>query len=124
MFAVDRHQRFNSNADIAVSDDRESLPMIGGHGGMGVSFCYLARRGENTKRRYGYHGHSYVAAVEFDPENGPTARSIIPFGQSRDPNSPHYNDQAPPYAAGRLKRVLFGQADVQAGAARAYHPGE
>jgi len=121
---INRHQRFDSNADVAVSDERESLPMIGGHGGLGVSFCYLARTGEGTKRRYGYHGSSYVAAIEFDPQKGPTARSIIPFGQSRDPKSPHYNDQAVLYASGKLKVARSSEAAVRDGAQRTYHPGE
>lgn len=120
---INRHQRFDSNAHVAVSDARESLPITGGHGGMGVSFCYLARIPDGQKHRYGYHGHSYVAAIEFG-EDGPVARSIIPFGQSRDPHSSHYNDQAPLYASGRLKIARFSEADVTNGARKTYHPGE
>ncbi len=112
-----RHQRFDSGAGLAVSDQRESLPIAGGHGGMGVSFCYLSRAA-GTKRRYGYHGHSYVAAVEFGAT--PEVRSIVPFGASRDPASPHFNDQSAVYASGRMRRSHFG-AGV---AGRAYRPGE
>jgi acyl-homoserine lactone acylase PvdQ len=118
---LNRHQRFNTTAGLTVGDDRESLPIAGGHGGMGVSFCYLSR-GTTTKRRYGYHGHSYVAAVEFGDE--PVARSIVPFGASRHADSPHFNDQAPLYAAGKLKPARFSEAEVKAGARRTYHPGK
>jgi acyl-homoserine-lactone acylase len=118
---INRHQRFNAISGLEVSDERESLPIVGGHGSMGVSFCYLSRTAD-TKRRYGYHGHSYVAAVEFsDP---PRARSILPFGESRRSDSPHFNDQAPLYAAGKLKMARFSVDDVKAGARRSYHPGE
>jgi len=118
---ISRHQRFDSNAGTAVSDRRESLPIAGGHGALGVSFCYLARAA-GTTRRYGYHGHSYVGAVEFG--EGPVARTIIPFGQSRDPASAHYNDQAATYAAGRLKAAHFATNDVARNCARSYRPGE
>lgn len=121
---INRHQRFDSNADVAVSDERESLPIAGGHGGMGVGFCYLSRAAAGNKHRYGYHGHSYVAAVEFVPSGSPRARSVIPFGQSRDPKSPHYADQMTLYVAGRMKPALFSDTDVRARAARTYHPGE
>ncbi len=104
-----------------MSNARDSLPIAGGHGGMGVSFCYLTRA-SGTIHRYRYHGHSYVGAIEFGPQ--PVARSIIPFGQSRDRASPHFNDQTPLYAAGRMKPVAFAAADVAAHADRSYHPGE
>ncbi|CAG1772889.1 hypothetical protein BAC2_03199, partial [uncultured bacterium] len=93
---INRHQRFDTNAGLAVSDDRQSFPIVGGHGSLGVSFCYLARP-SGTKRHYGYHGSSYVAAVEF--ADVPTARTIVPFGASRHADSPHFADQAPIYAA-------------------------
>ncbi|MCA9311203.1 MAG: penicillin acylase family protein [Phycisphaerales bacterium] len=87
---------------------------------------YLTHPEETTRRRYGVHGHSYVGVVEFRPpdEGGVRARSIIPFGTSRDPASPHFFDQAALYARGEFKPVLFQHADVIAGAARSYHPGE
>ncbi len=118
---INRHERFDTSAGLAVSDARESLPIAGGHGAMGVSFCYLTRA-EGTKRRYGYHGSSYVGAVEFG--SSPAARNIVPFGASRDPNSPHFADQSGLYAGARMKPARFGAEDVAAHAARSYHPGE
>ena len=41
------------------------------------------------------------------------ARNIIPFGESRDPDSPHFNDQAALYAAGRMKPARFTEAEVK-----------
>lgn len=117
---INRHQRFDSAAGLSISDERQSLPIAGAHGGMGVSFCYLSRA-SGTKHRYGYHGHSYVGAVEFG--DFPSARTIIPFGQSRDPASAHFADQAPLYAAGRLKSARFSEKDVREASGRPYHPG-
>lgn len=95
-----RLQRFDTNGGIKVSDSRESLPVAGGHGSVGVSFCFLART-EQSKLRYGYHGNSYVAVVEFG--DGPTARTIVPFGTSRDPKSTHFADQMWMYARGEMR---------------------
>ncbi len=119
---IQRHQRFDKNARLHPSDKRPSLPITGAVGSLGVSFCYLSRQAEGQTHRYGYHGHSYVAAIEFTA--APTARSIVPFGTSRDPRSPHYEDQAALYTAGRLKPAPLSPAAVEAAARRTYRPGE
>lgn len=119
--AINRHQRFDGNAGLRVGDDRPSLPIVGGNGALGVSFCYLARA-ENTKHHYGFHGSSFVAGVEFG--DTPAARDVIPFGESRRPDSPHFSDQAALYASGHFKPARFTAAQVRAGAQRTYHPGD
>lgn len=119
---ISRHQRFCRSIEMKVSSDRASLPIAGAAGSLGVSFCYLSRQGEASVQRFGYHGHSYVAAVEFGPM--PMARNILPFGESRDPASPHFDDQSALYAAGKFKPVRFTAMEVKAGAKRTYHPGE
>ena len=52
------------------------------------------------------------------------AKSVLAGGVSGDPASPHFNDQAALYAAGKFKDVLFHRADVERGARRKYHPGD
>jgi acyl-homoserine lactone acylase PvdQ len=53
-----------------------------------------------------------------------TARTVITGGESSDPASPHFTDQAAMYLSGKFKDVLFYPEDVQAGAVKRYHPGE
>lgn len=50
---------------------------------------------------YGVEGNTFVALTEF----GPTTRSLTlcGMGQSADPASPHFLDQAPLYALGRFR---------------------
>lgn len=114
------------------SDEKPSLPHGGAHALAGVPFflmtqpsaaAYINDPERGLKRRYGVHGHSYVSVVEFDPA-GVRARSIVPFGNSRDPQSPHFFDQAPLYARGEMKPVWFTLEEVEANVERSYHPGQ
>jgi acyl-homoserine-lactone acylase len=67
-------------------------------------------------------GNSFIAAVEFGKRV--TARTVVTGGESSDPASPHFTDQAAMYLNGKFKEVLFYPEDVQAGAVKTYHPGE
>jgi len=75
-----------------------------------------------TSKRYGVSGNSFVAAVEFGKKV--VARTIVTGGESSDPTSPHFTDQAVMYLTGKFKDVLFYPEDVQAGAVATYHPGD
>jgi acyl-homoserine-lactone acylase len=43
-------------------------------------------------------------------------------GESGDPATPHFTDQALMFTRGRFRDVLFSPQDVQALADRSYHP--
>ena len=67
-------------------------------------------------------GHSFVGAVELAPQ--PKVKTILQFGESGDPSSPHWFDQAPLYAKKQFKQAWYAKADVEAHSERHYHPGE
>ena len=67
-------------------------------------------------------GDGWVLAVEFGAV--PRAYSVLAYGQSNKPESPHFSDQAALFAAGRMKKVAFTEADVHKTTLRAYHPGQ
>jgi penicillin amidase len=119
---VNRLQRRDSAGEEPFSDEKSSLPVPGGPSAAGVVFTFNAPPARDQKRRYGVSGNSYVAVVEFGRR--PRAFSIVTFGQSADPNSPHFFDQAPLYARGEFKPAWFAAGDVKKNAKRSYHPGE
>jgi acyl-homoserine lactone acylase PvdQ len=116
---INRYQR---PADGTAFDDKlpgKPAGMVGSQFGQLPSF---QSRTMNTQKRYGYSGNSFIAAVEFGPHL--KAKSIITGGESFDPSSKHFTDQAVGYINGRFKDVLFYKADVLKHAERSYHPGE
>jgi acyl-homoserine lactone acylase PvdQ len=115
---LNRIQRPDAAGRLPFDDARPSLPVSGAPGWLGSVFTFHARRAENGKRRYGMHGNSFVKVVEFTP--AVQARSIFVFGQSGDPASPHYFDQAELYSAGEFKPAWFSRDEVEAHAGRTY----
>jgi acyl-homoserine lactone acylase PvdQ len=68
-------------------------------------------------------GDGWVLAVEF-AKGGPRAYSVLAYGQSPDPASPHHSDQAAMFARGEMKTVRFAQQDVVRSTAALYTPGQ
>jgi acyl-homoserine lactone acylase PvdQ len=83
---------------------------------------FVSRVMPNTEKRYGYSGNSFIAAVEFGQRL--TARTIVTGGESSDPASPHFSDQAAMYLTGQFKEVLFYREDVEKNIEKRYKPGE
>ena len=53
----------------------------------------------------------------------PLAYSILAYGESNNPASPYYADQAAMFARGEMKAVAFTRQDVERSTVRRYHPG-
>lgn len=59
-------------------------------------------------------GSSFTMLVHFKPGGKVEAFSLLPFGESEDPKSPHYADQMPLKSRGELKHAWFDRAEVEA----------
>ena len=118
---INRLQRVHTAAQETFSDERPSVPVAGAPGWAGLVFTFVANTAPGQKRRYGASGHTYVAVVEFGRQV--RARSLLVFGQSGDPASPHYFDQASLYSRGAFKDAWFTREHVESAARRSYHPG-
>lgn len=70
-------------------------------------------------------GDSYILMVAWDKEGKVRSQSIHQFGAvTAHPDSPHYADQAPLFAAKKLKPVWLDEAEIRAHLEREYRPGE
>ncbi|NND16155.1 MAG: acylase, partial [Eudoraea sp.] len=118
---INRFQRINGDIRQPFDDDAPSLPIGFASGRWGALAAYGARYHNNTKRIYGTRGNSFVAVVEFGDKV--KAKSILAGGQSGDPDSPHFYDQAQAYADVKFKDVRYYKEEVLKDSVRSYHPG-
>jgi len=119
---VNRLQRVHtSGTEEPFSDDKPSVPVPGAPSFSGTVFTFGARPAAGQKRNYGAVGNTYVAVVEFGRKV--TARSLLVMGQSADPTSPHYFDQAKLYSEGKFKDAWFDAASVKRHTRKTYRPG-
>jgi len=118
---INRFQRLTGDIELPFNDEAPSLPIAMASGRWGALASFGARSYPGTKRIYGSSGNSFVAVVEFG--NKVKAKSLLAGGQSGDPGSPHFNDQAQRYADRAFKDVAYYREDVERRAQRTYHPG-
>jgi acyl-homoserine lactone acylase PvdQ len=119
---VNRYQRLNGDIRQPFDDSKPSIPIGFASGRWGALAAYGARYSNNTKKLYGTRGNSFVAVVEFGEKV--KAKSVLAGGQSGDPNSPHFDDQAQRYADMQFKEVPFYKEDVIKRAKEEYSPGK
>ncbi|MGW2231576.1 penicillin acylase family protein [Streptomyces formicae] len=57
-------------------------------------------------------GSSFLQVTEFPAKGAPRTSSLLTYGQSADPTSPHHADQTRLYAKGRWVRERFTQREI------------
>jgi acyl-homoserine lactone acylase PvdQ len=118
---VNRYQRITGDIRQPFDDDAPSLPIGMASSEWGALASFRAKRYPGTRRIYGTSGNSFVAVVEFGDKV--RAKSMLAGGQSGDPKSPHFDDQAQRYAERQFKDVAYYRDDVERTAERIYKPG-
>jgi len=117
---MNRCQRLSSDIVQKFNDAAPSIPVEFTSARWGSLASFGARRYDGTNKYYGTNGNSFVAIVEFGERV--SARAITMGGESSDPKSPHFNDQASRYADGSLREVYFYPAQLVHHTERDYHP--
>ena len=117
---INRFQRVTDDIVQPFDDAKASLPVGFAPSQWGALASFDSSKPRKTKKIYGSTGNSFVAAVEF----GPTihAKAIMSGGESGDPSSPHFTDQALMFSQGHFRDVLFYPEEVRAHAERTYQP--
>ncbi|HUY89651.1 MAG TPA: penicillin acylase family protein [Pirellulales bacterium] len=128
VYRIQRHPNVADLVRVPFSDKVPSLPSAGAHGPMGVVFTQYYTPTihipfvKSVSKHYGVIGYTYMGVFEFGERvRGAT---VVNFGASGDPRSPHYFDQAQLLSQQKLKPELFYWDDVIAGAKSVYQPGE
>ena len=116
---INRYQRVNPGEKF--NDDLPSIAVGQTSSKWGSLPAFESKRYDNTLKRYGYSGSSFIAAVSFGKKV--EAKTIITGGQSRYANSIHFTDQAQKYIDGDFKNIHFYKEDVLAHAVTSYKPG-
>jgi acyl-homoserine lactone acylase PvdQ len=118
---INRFQRLTGDIVHPFDDAKPSLPVGFPSALWGSLASFGAAPKPGTKKWYGTSGNSFVAVVEFGKRV--RARAISAGGESGNPASPHFNDQAERYSRGELREVYFYPDQVKANAKRTYQPG-
>jgi len=119
---INRFQRISGDINQQYDDSKPSYPVAFASANWGSLAAFGMVAPQKTKRIYGDRGNSFVAVVEFGPRV--RAKSILAGGNSGNPSSPHFADQAEMYSKGQFKDVLFYKADIEKQLERQYHPGQ
>ncbi|MDQ3556258.1 MAG: penicillin acylase family protein [Gemmatimonadota bacterium] len=119
---INRFQRLTGDIVQPFSDEGPSIPVGFTSAQWGSLASFGARSYPGTKRRYGTSGNSFVAVVEFG--DSVRARAVSAGGESGDPRSPHFNDQAVRYSTGDLREVYFYPSQLRGHTTRVYRPGQ
>ncbi len=119
---VNRFQRLTGDLVQPFDDAKPSLPVPFTSARWGSLASFGARARPGTKKLYGTSGNSFVAVVEFGDRV--RAKAVTAGGQSGDPASKHFGDQAERYAAGALRDVYFYPDQLRGHVEREYRPGQ
>ncbi len=119
---INRFERVTGDIVQPFSDSKPSIPVGFTSSRWGSLASFGARAYPGTKKWYGTSGNSFVAVVEFG--DSVRAKAVTAGGESGDPKSPHFNDEAMRYSKGDLRDVYFYRSQLKGHIERQYHPGE
>ena len=127
IYRMQRHANVADLAKVPFSEKLPSVPTAGLPGTLGVAFTQYYTPSVPTsgtrKNHYAVVGNSFMGVFEFG-KDFVRAKTLLQYGASSDPASPHFFDQAQLLSQGKFKESPFYWKDVVAHASKTYHPGE
>ena len=99
---------------------RLDLPVSGCDGLLGC-FRVIWFTDDADGRRRVRGGDGWISAVEFGPR--PRGYTVLAYGQSMRPDSPHHEDQLQDFVEHRMTPTLWTDEEIEAAAVRRYRPG-
>ncbi|MFO0944398.1 MAG: penicillin acylase family protein [Planctomycetota bacterium] len=129
IYRAQRHPNVADFLSIPFDDRKPSLPSIGVPGGLGAVLTQYYTPSvriplvKEMNKHYGIVGTSYMAVFEFK-KDGVDGSSLIQYGSSGNPKSPHYMDQAKLLREKKFKPAIFDWKEITKSAKRTYRPGE
>jgi acyl-homoserine-lactone acylase len=119
---INRFQRLTADVVHPFDDAAPSIPVPFPSSRWGSLASFEARSYKGSRKIYGTSGNSFLAIVEFGDKV--SARAVTAGGESGDPKSSHFNDQAARYASGNLREVYFYPEQLKGHTEREYNPGK
>ena len=96
-----------------------NLPYVGGADTLrAATWGYASQKGDIKATG----GDSFIMLVNWDKQGKVSSQSIMPYGSSSRPDSPHYADQMKLFAERRFKPVHFEWGDAVAHGSKPYQP--
>jgi acyl-homoserine-lactone acylase len=96
-----------------------NLPVIGGTDALRTANLAFANKQGDFKVG---SGDSFIMTISWDKQGVVSSQSVIPYGSSTMPESPHYTDQMQLFTDRKFKPVHFEWADVLALGGKPYRP--
>src|SRR5262249_14306436 len=118
---INRFPRLTDDLVHPFSDAGPSIPVGFTSAVWGSLASFGARSFRGSKKIYGTSGNSFVAVVEFGDKV--RAKAVTAGGESGNPLSQHFDDQAKRYSTGDLREVYFYAVQLKGHTEREYHPG-
>ncbi|MEM9721198.1 MAG: penicillin acylase family protein [Bacteroidota bacterium] len=97
----------------------KELPIYGYQGTLAARWGGLSN---SNGKFYARGGDNFMMFIQYDENGVNTLESIVPFGSSNNPESPHYDDQMELYAQKGMKKLTFDRDEIFANAERKYSP--
>lgn len=106
--------------EVTISRTEYGVPHVKANNLKGAAFGLAYAEMEDYGEREVYGGDGWQFAVEFGKKI--KAYSILAYGQSPDPDSPHHTDQLKLFTENKMKRVAFSEREIRKALLESYTP--